>query len=87
MKKIPHKLKCCICDDIIGLKCIKVGCPHACNTCDKPKLKRMPVPIDEAVVIKLQGLIQSRTQKRMSVAAIVRLALEQMLETEAELSE
>ncbi len=52
-----------------------------------PKLKRLPIPIDEAVIIELQGLIQARTQKRMSMAAIVRLALQQMLEAEAELSE
>ncbi len=54
---------------------------------DTPKLKRMPVPIDESVIIKLQGLLQARTQKRMSVAAIVRMALDELLKTEAELAE
>lgn len=51
------------------------------------KLKRLPIPIDEKVIIELQSLIQARTQKRMSMAAIVRFALDELLKAEAELSE
>lgn len=53
----------------------------------KPKMKRLPIPIDEAVIIELKHLIETRTQKRMSMAAIVRFALEELLKVEAELSE
>lgn len=50
-------------------------------------MKRMPVPLDEEKIIKLRGLLEKRLQVRFTVAAIVRMALDQLLETEAELSE
>lgn len=84
MDKNFNRLKCWVCKvyyDRIP-KCENVNCSEF-----KPKLKRLPVPIDEKVIIELQGLIQARTQKRMSMAAIVRFALEELLKTEAELSE
>ena len=51
------------------------------------ELKRIPIPLDESVIIKLQGLYQARTGKRISVAALVRLAIEEMLKIEAELAD
>lgn len=77
MKKFPN---CVVCDD--SSKCPYPKCPQY-----KPKLKRLPIPINEKVIIELQSLIQARTQKRMSMAAIVRLALDELLKAEAELSE
>lgn len=88
MDKNSTKLKCWVCK-VCDLpfktkipKCVNVNCSEF-----KPRLKRLPVPIDEKVIIELQGLIQARTQKRMSMAAIVRFALEELLKTEAELAE
>jgi len=76
------------------LKCVNghdrcyLGPSDDCPYCEKkPKLKRLPIPIDEKVIIELKHLIESRTQKRMSMAAIVRYALDELLKTEAELSE
>lgn len=53
----------------------------------KKQLKRMPIPIDERVIIELRHLIENRTQKRMSVVAIVKMALDELLKSEAELSQ
>lgn len=87
MKKIIDKLfECSLCNYYwVEGGCSLEDCPQSIKP--KPRLKRLPVPIDEKVIIELQGLIQARTQKRMSMAAIVRFALEELLKTEAELAE
>lgn len=44
--------------------------------------KRIPIALDEEILIKLRSCLEARLRKRMTVAAIVRLALQELLNNE-----